>query len=195
MEEMDLKTLLLLLLLRKEGMIGRYRLKEMLDMQRREGVVRRMLEDLTERRWVRPTRSGCVLTEEGEKAVGKLLRERGMVDAKQVDLRGVDIGPESALVQLRNRRITGSILTLRDAAVKVGARGAVILTYKDGELGDPSTYRNLSTRHPEVTRILEKSLKLLEDDIVAVSFADTHPRALEGALAVALEIAKSETEK
>jgi len=50
MEDVDLRTLLLLLLLRKERMIGRYRLKEMLDMQRHEGVVRRMLEDLIERR-------------------------------------------------------------------------------------------------------------------------------------------------
>jgi predicted transcriptional regulator len=195
MEEIDLKTLLLLLLLRKERMIGRYRLKEMLDMRQHEGVVRRMLEDLTERQWVRPTRSGCALTEVGEKMVAELLPEKGAVEVKQLDLREVNIGPESAVVQMRNRRITGSILVLRDMAVKAGARGAVILTHKKGELGDLSTYRNLSTRHPEVTRILEKSLRLKEDDIVVVGFADTYPKALEGALAVVFEIAKSETEK
>jgi len=195
MEETDLKTLLLLLLLRKERMIGRYRLKEMLDMHHHEGVVRRMLEDLTQKEWVGPTRSGCILTERGEEMVAQLLPEKGVVEVEQLDLRGVSIGPESAVVQLRNRRITGSILTLRDIAVKAGARGAVILIYKNGELGDLSTYRNLSTRHPEVTRILEKSLKLLEDDIVVVGFADTYPKALEGTLAVALEVAKSETEK
>jgi len=195
MEEMDLKTLLLLLLLRRAGMIGRYRLKEMLDMQHHEGVVRRILEDLAKRQLVRPTRSGCALTELGGNVVDKLLPEKGVVNVEHLDLRGVSIGPESAVVQLRNRRISGSILTLRDMAVKVGARGAVILTYKNGELGDPLAYRKLSARHPEVTWILEKSLKLLEDDIVVVGFADTYPRALEGALAVAFEIAKSETEK
>ena len=195
MEDVDLRTLLLLLLLRKERMIGRYRLKEMLDMQRHEGVVRRMLEDLIERRWVRPTRSGCVLTERGEEMVTKLLQEGGVVHVGQIDLREANIGPESAVIQLRNRRIAGSILTLRDTAVKVGARGAVILTYKNGELGDPLTYRNLSTRHPEITGTLERSLKLLENDIVMVGFADTYPRALEGVLAVALEIPKSENVK
>jgi len=195
MEEIDLKTLLLLLLLRKERMVGRYRLKDMLGMHQHEGVVRRMLENLARRQWIRPTRSGCTLTEMGQGQVATLLQERGIVDAERIDLRGANIGPESALVRLRNKRITGSILVLRDVAVKVGAKGAVILTYKNGELGDLLAYRDLSSRHPEVTQRLEKSLELLEEDIVVVGFANTYPRALEGALAVGLEIGKSEIEK
>jgi len=195
MEETDLKSILLLLLLQKEGMIGRYRLKEMLDMHQHEGVVRRMLEDLTQRQWVRPTRSGCMLTESGEERIASFLQEKDIVDLGPVDLRRADIGPESTVVQLRNKRITGPILTLRDMAVQVGAKGALILTYENGVLGDPLAYRSFSTRHPEITQSLENRLELQEGDIAVVGFADTYPKALEGALAIGLEIAKSETEK
>ncbi|MCJ7635633.1 hypothetical protein MUP77_24985 [Candidatus Bathyarchaeota archaeon] len=195
MQEKELKTLLLLLILKKEQRIGRYHLKEILDMQGHEGIVRRMLEDLKRRQWVRPTRSGCLLTQEGEEAIETFLKEKGMVHVEQIDLRGCIIGPESAVIQLRDRTIARPILTLRDSAVKVGAGGALILTYQNGELGDYLAYRSLSARHPEVTQILKNSLHLLENDIVIVGFADIYPRALEGALAIGIEIDKSENEK
>lgn len=194
MERRELKTLLLLLLLRKEKMIGRYRLKNMLEMQQHEGVVRRILEDLTDKQCIKPTRSGCMLTETGEEYVTSFLREKGIVLVEQKDLRGAKIGPESVVIQLRNKKLTMSILGLRDIAVKMGAKGAVILAYKNRELGDPSAYRKLSARHPEINRVLKRNMELKEDDYVIVGFADTYPRALEGALAVGLEIDKSENE-
>ena len=195
MQEIDLKTLLVLLMLRKEKIMGRYRLKEILDMREHEGIVRRMLETLALGQLVRPTRSGCVLTEMGAQTVSRLLSEKGIVDVEELDLKDAGIGPESAAIQLRRKSVETSIIALRDMAVKVGARGAIILTYKEGELGDMSVYRSLSSRHPEITSRLKRSFTLLEDDVVIVGFADTYPKALQGALMVGLEIGRSEIVK
>jgi len=195
MEDISPETLLILLLLRKEKVMGRYRLKEVLDMRDHEGVIRRMLEDLSKRKWVKPTRSGTQLTEEGDSALLDIMSSKGIVEATQLDLKNVGIGRESIVIQMRNRHAMRSVVALRDVAVTAGARGAVILTYKAGKLDDLSAYRGLSSRHPQITRSLEKSLALHEGDIVIVAFADDYPKALQGALAVGFAVDESEIEK
>jgi predicted transcriptional regulator len=195
MEDISPKTILILLLLRKEKAIGRYRLKEVLDMRDHEGVIRRMLEDLANRKWVKPTRSGTQLTQEGDQALIGIMSSKGIVEATRLDLSNVGIGRESIVVQIRNRHTMRSVVALRDVAVSAGARGALILTYKGGKLDDLSAYRRLSLRHPQITSSLEKTLALQEGDIVIVAFADDYPKALQGALAVGFAVNKSEIEK
>jgi RIO-like serine/threonine protein kinase len=195
MEDISPKTILIMLLLRKEKVMGRYRLKEVLDMRDHEGVIRRILEDLARRKWVKATRSGTQLTEEGDKALVDIMSSRRIVEAKELDLNNVGIGRESIVIQMRNRHTIRSVVALRDVAVTAGARGAVILTYKGEKLDDLSAYRRLSFRHPQITRSLENSLALQEGDIVIVAFADDYPKALQGALAVGFAVDKSEIKK
>ncbi len=194
-DDIELKKLLVMLLLRGQKPVGRYRLKELLDMQAHEGIVKRILADLTKQGKVKPTRSGSVLTEIGEARVNKFLQEHGIVALEQVDLRKAGIGPESSVIQIRDRKITVPVLNLRDKAIRTGAEGALILTYDKGRLGDSSAYVDLSEKHPEIMRILETQLQLREKDVVMVGFASTFTRALTGILSIGLELAGSENEK
>ena len=66
----------------------------------------------------------------------------------------------------------------------MGARGAVILAYKNRELGDPLGLQKPLCEASRNQSNTEENLELLEDDYVIVGFADIYPRALEGALAV-----------
>ena len=189
----DLKLLELLVFLKMEQAVGRYRLKELLDMPQHEGIVRRMLKDLSEKGWVRPTRSGCILTTHGNVCIEESLRQKGIVDVKEVDLCRMKVGPKSIAVQVRERNCTDSLLSLRDEAVKAGAKGAVILVHGSGDLIVPSVYRSLTHRYPMVLADLKKRFALLEGDIMVVGFAEAASKALAGALAIVMAMDWNET--
>ena len=63
----DVKELLMLLILDREGPIGRYRLKKFLGLSKHEGLVRQMLKELKIRGYILANKSGSVLTEIGKK--------------------------------------------------------------------------------------------------------------------------------
>ena len=189
----DLKLLELLVFLKMEQIVGRYRLKELLDMQQHEGIVRRMLKELSGKGWVRPTRSGCILTTAGRACIEESLRQKGIVDVKEVDLRRMKVGPKSIAVQVRERNCTHSLLFLRDAAVKAGAKGAVILVHGGGDLVVPSVYQSLMNRYPIVLDDLKERFSLLEGDMMVVGFAEAISKALAGALAIIVAMDRNET--
>ncbi len=194
----DLKLLALLVFLKMEQTVGRYRLKELLGMQQHEGIIRRVLEQLSRRGLVRPTRSGCSLTTEGRTYVDQSLRKRRIVDLREVDLRSMNVGPISVGAQVRPGGRARSLLSLRDEAVRAGADGAVILIHRDGDLVIPSVYGDcalsLASRYPAVLHDLSEKFAFDEGDMMVVGFADAISKALVGALAAALAVGGNETD-
>jgi len=182
----ELRHLQLLVFLKMEQMVGRYRLKELLDIPQHEGIVRRMLKELSEKGWVRPTRSGCVLTNDGRACIEEFLQGKGIVDVKAIDLRRMKVGPKSVAVLVRKRNCPNSLLSLRDEAVKAGASGAVILVHGRGDLNIPSVYRSLMHRYPMVLDDLRQKFTLLDGDMMVIGFAEAASKALTGALAIVI---------
>ena len=184
----ELRRLRLLVFLRMEQMVGRYRLKELLDIPQHEGIVRRMLKELSEKGWVRPTRSGSVLTNNGKAGIEESLRQKGIVDVKEVDLRRMKVGPKSVAVLVRQRNYPRSLLSLRDEAVKVGASGAVMFVHGKGDLNVPSVYRSLMHRYPMILDDLRGRVTLSDGDMIIVGFAEAASKALTGALAIIMAL-------
>ncbi len=190
----ELMQLQLLIFLRMEKMVGRYRLKELLSIPQHEGIVRRMLRELAEKGWVSPTRSGSVLTSGGYASIEDSLQKKGIVEVKEVDLQKMGVGPKSVAVQVRQRECPCSLLSLRDEAVKAGASGAVILIHENGDLNVPLVYRSLMDRYPAILSDLETRFTLVDRDMIVIGFAETASKALTGALAIVMAIDRERNE-
>jgi len=182
----EIKELLMLLLLKFEGPIGRYSLKEMLGLSEREGVVKSMLSVLQRGGYISSGRPGSKLTVKGEKLLEQRLKAQSIVDVKCLSLQSLETGPTSFIVHLRGRAeaiISG--MNERDAAVRAGALGATVLTFKNGMLSVPTVYHNLSSKYPDLAKRIYESFSLADGDALIVASAENRWRALEGVLAAA----------
>lgn len=184
-----LKELLMLLCLKFEGPIGRYRLKDMLEMSEYEGIVKLMLSDLRKRGYVSPGKLGSKLTVKGEKLLVQHLKAYDVVDVKDFDVLYLKTGPVSVGIQIRGKanKIRFGI-EQRDAAVRAGAKGATVLTFKEGVLGLPPMFDDLSSKYPELAAKILETYNLINGDIIIFVSAENRWRALEGALAAALSL-------
>lgn len=186
----ELKLILTLIILKLKGPIGRYRLKEMLNLSEQEGIVRFMLSDLKQEGFIKTGKIGCELTPEGEEFLESLLRKYGLVDIIEMNLESLKVGPENFILQIRGHSIPKSIAELRDAAVRVGASGAVLITYERGVLRVPTVYPNLEDEYPKLVVDFHKALNLHDGDIILACFSEDKWRALEGGLSAATVLAQ-----
>jgi predicted transcriptional regulator len=189
-EKHDAKTLLLLFLIKNEGPVGRYRLDDMLDLP--EGVVRGLLLKFLKNGYISASKFGCQLTVKGEKFLKKLLTEYLISEIKEFEMTGpLKIAEENVAVQIKGgAKLVKSAMDQRDIAVRVGARGAILLNYLNGMLVIPNVYSNLATKYPRLAKRLLNSFKLSEGDTIIICGAENKWRALEGSLAIALSMKK-----
>jgi predicted transcriptional regulator len=182
----ELKELLLLLVLKHKGPVGRYRLKHMLGMSDHEGIIKLMLADLRDDAYISTSNLGAQLTSKGEAFLVSRLKEYQIVHIKDIDYPFIEAGPFSVGVQLKGK--AGAItsgMAQRDAAVRAGAIGATILTSDNGVLGIPTVYRDLSSQQPTLSTQILQSFSLTGGDVLIITSAPSRWRAFEGALAAA----------
>lgn len=183
-----LKSLLLLVILRFQGRIGRYRLKNMLNLSGSEGVVRLMLNDLKRVGYIEVDRAGCSLTEKGKALLQRSLERHNIIAVKDVDLRLLGLESKCIAIQIRGRQLPQKIIELRDTAVRAGADGAILIYNQGGLLKIPAVYDNLDLEYPRVVEELHKTFDISNSDIFLIGFSKDRWRALEGSLAAAERI-------
>ncbi|RLI51452.1 hypothetical protein DRO61_02455 [Candidatus Bathyarchaeota archaeon] len=186
----DVKTILLFIIIRREGPVGRYRLKEMLDLSHREGLVRLMLTDLKHEGYLKTSKSGSELTVIGHSYIENLFEKNDILTIKELNLQPFGIDANSFIIHLQNYPIPKPVVELRDIAVKAGASGAIILLFKKKRLIVPTVYSDLSLDHPELANTLLDNFDLSEEDTLIISFSKNKWRALEGCLAITLFLSK-----
>ena len=76
----------------------------------------------------------------------------------------------------------------RDIALKTGAIGALVITFRNGNLGFPVRGIRLSDLKDLYGKL--RRLDLRENDTIVISFADTYARAEDGAIAIALSLSE-----
>ena len=76
----------------------------------------------------------------------------------------------------------------RDAAVRVGAKGAITIVLKNGKLVIPAVSLDLSKDYPIAFNQITSLMKLEEEDVIIISNADQRREAEYGALAAAWSI-------
>lgn len=183
---LELKEALLLYALRYWGPMGRGRLKEVLELP--EGIVRGLLKKAQAKGWIKAERAGCSITETGKDALDEKIRSMRITYVSRVSGECLGIGPlcYGVLMKGAATRINKGI-EQRDAAVRVGAKGAVSLVFRGGSLIIPGVCENVGLMMPEVVGALS-AFNIQEGDLLIIAFADNHWRAIEGAFCAALSI-------
>jgi len=77
-------------------------------------------------------------------------------------------------------------IELRDEAIRAGAKGAMILSVRNGEPVFPEDRRPLKETLPELADELVKKLDFHNDDVLVVSWADEAHVAMKSAIHVAV---------
>jgi len=187
----ELDELFFLLIIRKETTMGRYRLSAILEMP--EGIVRGIMRSYEREGYIDSRlKTGTFLTKAGETRINAIFKSAKIKDMKIYNFGVFGVGPINVVLQVQSAADkVRSGVDQRDAAVKAGANGTVILTYKEGTLRIPGTSEDMCTLSPEDSRRLLREFSLSEGDVVLVSFAEEWWQALRGALSAAFTFRQS----
>jgi len=174
----------LLLVLRELKTVGRYRLSAIL--QKPEGAVRGILRRYRQRGMIiSKPRKGVSLTAKGLQKLNQLLSDLSIGKTQVIKGKMLGVGPENVLLHIKDKGHQVKLgVEQRDAAVAAGARGALILVYKNHILSLPGVYRDIA-RDPGLERNLLRGIHTSENDILAVSFAEAWWKAMRGGIAIA----------
>jgi DNA-binding MarR family transcriptional regulator len=175
-----------------EETAGRKVLSEKLSIG--EGAVRTLLKRLVKNRLVSISKSGCFLTDEGKLLHAKL--ERLMPRILPVQESSITTGEHNVGVLVKGvaRRVKRGI-EQRDAAVRAGATGAVIILFKHGRLSMPGITQDLAEDYPEAANQLMELFQPADNDVIIIGGACDEQAAGNGAIAATLTLLSSETLK
>jgi len=184
---MGLKDILLLFILNSEKQVGRYTLKDMLDLHEREGIVRSMLETLKSKGYIKSNKRGSALTKSGIYYLKNLMASMGIVMVKRLDFDCLGVGPETFGVQVRGFSLSElNLLDIRDSAVRGGAKGVILFTFQNGRLTLPSLYDDISKIDEKLSQRLQKTFDMIDGDMIIIGFNENPWRSMEGALSATL---------
>lgn len=165
-----------------EKSIGRTKLAEELNLG--QGATRTIINRLKSAGLISTSKMGCTLTERGQRVWGefrKMLCRK--MEVKDYKLVGAKYN-FAVLAKNCGHKIKSGI-EQRDSAVKVGAKGAVTLVYKNGRLIVPSVDMDFAFNFPETAKYITKVLQPGENDVIIISGADSPDLAEYGATAAA----------
>ncbi|MCS7097926.1 MAG: hypothetical protein NZ922_02980 [Candidatus Methanomethyliaceae archaeon] len=174
-----------LLLLENESM-GRQTLSRYLNLG--EGSVRTIIKRLSEKGliFVDPV-GGCSLTELGHDLVKKI--REVIISEREINLKDFEIKSQAWAIHIRPMfNMTINITKLRDIAVKNGADGMLIFSFRDSKISLPLVYEDISRDFPEVRDLLIKSFELRDGDLIFVGFAENRKLAELSTLAAAISL-------
>ncbi|RLF21823.1 MAG: hypothetical protein DRN15_10500 [Thermoprotei archaeon] len=181
------KLLTLLLFIKEEGPVGRYRASQALGVS--EGVMRGLLKRMAEDGIVQVMRAGVMLTPKGQRVIDELLSEVGILDVKEVDLRPLSPGKLNVVAHIKRcgDKVTNGMRE-RDTAVRHGAEGAIIMVVKRNRLEVPSVYDDLKNVYPDLANRLFSLFKLNDRDVLVATFDNDRWLLIEATIAVAIEL-------
>ena len=166
-------------------LIGRGRLSEKLGLG--EGATRTLIARLTDAELISTSKSGCSLTEKGEKAwqdIRTALPQKAVLGKNELIFAPYNV---AVLVRGRSRNVKKG-LEQRDAAVRAGARGAATLIFRDDRLLLPTISTDLAEAYPKAFSQVTSLMDLEDGDVVIISCADKPREAEYGAIAAAWTI-------
>jgi len=165
-----------------ENPVGRGKLAEKLKVG--EGAVRTIVNRLKKAGLLLTSKAGCKLTVKGL----RLWREYKKIFEKKVEIKEAKLmsTPYNFAILAKNcGDKVKSGMEQRDAAVRVGAKGATTIVFKGGRLIVPSVSDNFSRDYPSTAEKLTALLKPEENDVIVIVGADTLYMAEYGAVAAA----------
>jgi len=164
-----------------EERIGRTKLSERLAIG--EGATRTLIDRLLHANLIKISRLGCELTRSGLSVLDQLRARLG--HRAEVPRSSMTVGAYNFGILVKNgaSRVKSGI-EQRDAAVKVGAIGAVTLILKGEELIMPSV-ESISAKWPNIAKQILNIFQPEENDVIVIAGAHTKGKAEAGARAAA----------
>jgi hypothetical protein len=162
--------------------IGRNKLSARLGLG--EGTTRTLIDRLLDAQLIKISKLGCELTGSGHSILNELNAKLGT--KKKVARSSVTVGNYNfgILVKGAANRIKSGI-EQRDAAVRVGANGAVTFVVKHGELIMPPPAGSVTKGRENVARAIKEAFEPHENDVIIIAGGDSDQYAEEGAMAAA----------
>lgn len=159
--------------------IGRKRLVRLLGVG--EGSARTIIKRLSGQGLISSSKAGHKLTDSGKALLCARLSR--MSRPELFDSGGLVSGSSCLVIVYGAEGKVGSAVPLRDAALKAGADGAVILVERGGTRF-PDSSMDLTQYPAAKARIEAKQMK--DGDVAVIGFSASQSKAEDGALAVAL---------
>ena len=165
-----------------EGPVGRMKLSENLRLG--EGATRTLIKRLKGMGLIKVSKLGVELSPSGRKILDELRSK--FVHSASVSKNPLTVGTFNVgiLVKDSAHKVRYGV-EQRDAAIKVGAKGATVLIFKGGRLSAPALSNDVGKDWPEVARQILKVFHPSENDVIVVGSADTKVKAEDGARAAA----------
>ncbi len=162
-------------LIDEKGPIGRKKLVDFLDVG--EGSVRTILERLKDKGFISSSSRGHEITDEGRESL------EGGMEFLQIDAGGLTVGDVDIATLVKDvSNLVDKGIEQRDEAIKVGAEGATVLVYEDGDLALPD---GLGDVERDVSSELLDNFELSDGDVVIIGTGGSVLDAERGALAAA----------
>jgi len=136
-----------------------------------EGSIKTLIKHLKMENLILTTQKGTTMTEKGTKLFEKI--SQYICAETQVPKSSISIAKYNYAVLLRNLKFAiKQGVEQRDAAIKIGARGATTLLYKRGKFLMPDSRFNALEEEKGIEKLLKDNLKPKDGDVIIIGSDD-----------------------
>ncbi len=184
----DVDTLRVIFML-QNGRFGRKSISKKLFLG--EGYVRKILTKLEQKRLIKRSKKGTELTNKGIALIDEI--KKTIYPAGTIAMQGYE-NMYGVVVKKASDKVDKG-LEERDEAIRLGAKGAMIITYEGNKLWFPSI-ECITDKYPEIDRAFRSVVKSLEDgDVIIAAWGDRKLDAERGAFAAGILLASKSGKK
>jgi hypothetical protein len=156
-------------LLKRDGHVSRLLLINELDLG--EGSIKTLIKHLKMEKLIITTQKGTAMTERGEKIFEEM--SQYICSETQVPKSSISIAEYNHAILLRNMKFAiKQGVEQRDAAIKMGAKGATTLLFNNGKFLIPGSRFNALKGEKAIEKLLKDNLKPEENDIIVIGSDD-----------------------
>lgn len=178
-----------ILILGERKVLGRTLLSRLLKTG--SGAIRTLINDLEAHNIIRVGKTGCILTKKGQDIYKNITEKMLLID--QIDAGRLSVADYDAAVIVKDSsNLIYRGIEQRDAAIRVGAKGATTLIYENGKFVIPKGSTDCAKDFPsDIWNIFEITFNPVNGDVIIVSSADEKEIAIYGVLAGALTLTEN----
>ena len=156
-------------LLKRDGHVSRLLLINELGLG--EGSIKTLIKHLKMEKLIVTTQKGTAMTEWGEKIFEEM--SQYICSETQVPESSISIAKYNHAILLRNMKFAiKQGVEQRDAAIKMGAKGATTLLFNNGKFLIPGSRFNALKAEKAIEKLLKDNLKPEENDIIVIGSDD-----------------------
>lgn len=158
-------------LMDREGYVSRLLLIK--ELRLGEGSIKTLIKHLKMEKLIITTSKGTTMSERGRKIFEQM--SQFICGETQIPMSSISVSKFNYAVLLRYVKFAiKQGVEQRDAAIKLGAKGATTLVYKDGKFLIPGSRYNALKDEKKIDKLLKDKLKPVNDDIIIIGSDDSN---------------------